>query len=103
MSMGLLRQAIARVGANVDLAMFNFDLNYSIGLNSVTTTSYRTGYHMFQLNLAYIFSSRFRATSANSNPTVDRADVVNRPRAPGPMRRGLPRRGPRSTGALRQE
>ena len=48
-------QAIARFGANVDLAMFNFDLNYSIGLNSVTTTSYRTGYHMLQLNLAYLF------------------------------------------------
>jgi len=37
-------QAIARLGANVDLAMFNFDLN-----------SYRTGYHMLQLNLGYIF------------------------------------------------
>ena len=39
----------------VDLAMFNLDLNYSISLNSATTTSYRTGYHQVQLNLAYVF------------------------------------------------
>lgn len=32
-------------GVNFDLAMFNFDLNYSISLDSATTTSYRTGYH----------------------------------------------------------
>jgi len=32
-----------------------FDLNYSISLNSATTTSYRTGYHQVQLNLAYVF------------------------------------------------
>ena len=48
-------QAIARFGTSVDLAMFNLDLNYSISLNSATTTSYRTGYHQLQLNLAYIF------------------------------------------------
>jgi len=48
-------QAIARFGASVDLAMFNLDLNYSISLNSATTTSYRTGYHQVQLNLAYVF------------------------------------------------
>jgi hypothetical protein len=30
-------QAIARFGVNFDLAMFNFDLNYSISLNSATT------------------------------------------------------------------
>ena len=48
-------QAIARFGTSVDLAMFNLDLNYSISLNSATTTSYRTGYHQVQLNLAYVF------------------------------------------------
>jgi hypothetical protein len=48
-------QAIGRVGVNFDLAMFNFDFNYSISLNSATKTSYRTGYHQLQLNLAYLF------------------------------------------------
>jgi hypothetical protein len=48
-------QAIARFGANFDVAMFNFDFNYSISLNSARTTSYRTGYHQFQFNLAYLF------------------------------------------------
>ena len=48
-------QAIARFGANFDLAMFNLDFNYSISLNSATKTSYRTGYHQIQLNLAYLF------------------------------------------------
>jgi len=48
-------QAIARFGTSVDLAMFNLDLNYSISMNSATTTSFRTGYHQVQLNLAYLF------------------------------------------------
>lgn len=48
-------QAIARVGANFDIAMFNFDFNYSISLNSATKTSYRTSYHQLQLNIAYLF------------------------------------------------
>ena len=48
-------QAMARFGTSVDLAMFNLDLNYSISLNSATTTSYRTSYHQVQFNLAYIF------------------------------------------------
>ena len=48
-------QALARLGTSVDLAMFNFDLNYSISMNSATTTSYRTSYHQLQLNLAYLF------------------------------------------------
>jgi len=48
-------QALARFGTSVDLAMFNFDLNYSISMNSATTTSYRTSYHQLQLNLAYLF------------------------------------------------
>ena len=48
-------QAIARFGVNVDLAMFNLDFNYSISLNSATKTSYRTGYHQLQFNVAYLF------------------------------------------------
>jgi hypothetical protein len=48
-------QAMARFGVSADRAMFNFDLNYSISLNSATTTSYRTGYHQVQFNLGYIF------------------------------------------------
>jgi hypothetical protein len=48
-------QALARFGINFDLAMFNFDFNYSISMNSATSTSYRTGYHQLQFNLAYLF------------------------------------------------
>lgn len=48
-------QAIIRFGANVDLAMFNLDFNYSISLNSATKTSFRTAYHQLQFNLAYLF------------------------------------------------
>ena len=48
-------QALARFGTSVDFAMFNLDLNYSISMNSATTTSYRTGYHQVQFNLAYVF------------------------------------------------
>jgi len=48
-------QALARFGTSVDLAMFNLGLNYSISMNSATTTSYRTGYHQVQFNLAYVF------------------------------------------------
>ncbi|MFZ1863938.1 MAG: hypothetical protein WAU39_06935 [Polyangiales bacterium] len=48
-------QALARFGINFDIAMFNIDFNYSISMNSATSTSYRTGYHQLQLNLAYLF------------------------------------------------
>ncbi len=48
-------QAIGRVGVNFDIAMFNFDFNYSISMNSATKTSYRTGYHQLQVNLSYLF------------------------------------------------
>jgi hypothetical protein len=48
-------QALARFGVNFDLAMFNFDFNYSISMNSATSTSYRTGYHQIQVNIAYLF------------------------------------------------
>jgi hypothetical protein len=48
-------QALARFGINFDLAMFNFDFNYSISMNSAGTDSYRTSYHQLQLNAAYLF------------------------------------------------
>ncbi len=48
-------QAIARFGINFDVAMFNFDFNYSISLNSASKTSYRTSYQQLQLNVAYLF------------------------------------------------
>lgn len=48
-------QAIARFGIGFDLAVLNFDFNYSISMNSATSTSFRTGYHQIQFNLAYLF------------------------------------------------
>lgn len=48
-------QALARFGINFDLAMFNFDFNYSISMNSAGRTSERTSYHQLQLNVAYLF------------------------------------------------
>jgi hypothetical protein len=55
-SLGLaVYQALARFGINFDLAMFNFDFNYSISMNSAGTDPYRTSYHQLQLNAAYLF------------------------------------------------
>jgi len=48
-------QAIARFGVSFDLTLLNFDFNYSISMNSLSSTSYRTGYHQLQFNLAYLF------------------------------------------------
>jgi hypothetical protein len=48
-------QALARYGINVDIAMFNLDFNYSISMNSASSTSYRTGFHQLQLNISYLF------------------------------------------------
>jgi hypothetical protein len=48
-------QALARMGVSFDLYMFNFDFNYSIGLNNATKTIYRTRYQSLQFNLAYVF------------------------------------------------
>ena len=48
-------QALARFGINVDIAMFNLDFNYSISMNSASSTSYRTGFHQLQLNISYLF------------------------------------------------
>ena len=48
-------QAMARAGAAFDLALFNFDMNYSIGLNSATTGATRTNMHVIQANLGMLF------------------------------------------------
>jgi hypothetical protein len=48
-------QALARFGVSFDLYMFNFDFNYSIGLNSATKTEWRTRYQLLQFTLAYVF------------------------------------------------
>lgn len=47
--------AMARLGAAIDIAMFNFDVSYSINLNSATTTDIRTNYHALLGRLGYIF------------------------------------------------
>jgi hypothetical protein len=48
-------QALARFGVSFDLYMFNFDFNYSIGLNSATKTPWRTRYQLLQFTVAYVF------------------------------------------------
>ncbi|MEZ4287620.1 MAG: hypothetical protein R3A47_05650 [Polyangiales bacterium] len=48
-------QAGARMGVQFDLAMFNFDFSYTINLNSVTKTDYRTNVHDLRFNLGYLF------------------------------------------------
>lgn len=45
----------ARLGTQFDLAMFNFDFNYTINMNSATSTDYRTNVHRFQGNLGWLF------------------------------------------------
>lgn len=45
----------ARLGAAFDFAMFNLDANYTVGLNSATTTGYRSNLHQVQCNLGYVF------------------------------------------------
>ena len=51
----VIYQALARFGIAFDLAMFNVDFNYSIGMNSATTAPERNSYHQLQLNVAYLF------------------------------------------------
>lgn len=45
----------ARMGVAFDIAMFNIDFNYNIGLNSGTKTPYRTQRHIVELNLGFVF------------------------------------------------
>ena len=45
----------ARLGAQVDLGPLNFDFNYTIGMNSLTRTEFRTNTHVFKLFLGWLF------------------------------------------------
>lgn len=45
----------ARFGTQVDVAMFNFDFNYTIGITNALKGDSRTNYHAFQLSLGYLF------------------------------------------------
>lgn len=48
-------QAGARLGVAFDLGPLNFDFNYTIGINSITKTDFRTNSHVTQLNLGWLF------------------------------------------------
>jgi hypothetical protein len=45
----------ARFGTQADVAMFNFDFNYSIGITNGFRDPVRTNIHAFQLNVGYLF------------------------------------------------
>jgi len=45
----------ARVGAQFDLAMFNFDLNYTIGITNSFRDRSRTNKHQVMLNIGFLF------------------------------------------------
>lgn len=51
----VIYQAGARLGVAFDLGPFNFDFNYTIGMNSITKTEFRTNSHVFQFNLGWLF------------------------------------------------
>ena len=44
-----------RLGAQVDLGPLNFDFSYTIGMNSFTSTEYRTNSHVFKFFLGWLF------------------------------------------------
>ena len=48
-------QALCRLGVSFDVTLFNFDVNYSVGLNSATQTDTRTNVHIFSGNLGMLF------------------------------------------------
>ncbi len=48
-------QAGARFGVAFDLGPVNFDFNYTIGMNSITKTDFRTNSQVFQFNLGWLF------------------------------------------------
>ena len=48
-------QAGFRLGAAFDLGPANFDFNYTIGINSLTKTVFRTNSHVFQFNVGWLF------------------------------------------------
>jgi hypothetical protein len=45
----------ARMGAQFDLGPLNFDVNYTIGINSITKTVFRTNTHVFKVFLGWLF------------------------------------------------
>ena len=45
----------ARFGTQVDVAMFNFDFNYTIGITNAIKGKTRTNLHALQLNIGYLF------------------------------------------------
>lgn len=51
----VIYQAGFRVGTAFDLGPANFDFNYTIGINSLTKTIFRTNSHVFQFNVGWLF------------------------------------------------
>ncbi|MBW2509691.1 MAG: hypothetical protein JRE81_13755 [Deltaproteobacteria bacterium] len=45
----------ARFGAQFDLGPLNFDFSYTIGMNSITDTDFRTNSHVFKFFLGWLF------------------------------------------------
>ncbi len=45
----------ARFGVQVDIAMINIDLNYTIGITNAFRDATRTNKHTIQLNLGFLF------------------------------------------------
>jgi hypothetical protein len=45
----------ARFGVQFDLGPLNFDVNYTIGMNSLTKTEFRTNTHVFKFFLGWLF------------------------------------------------
>ena len=44
-----------RIGTQIDLGPLNFDVSYTIGANSFTSTDYRTNSHVFKFFLGWLF------------------------------------------------
>ena len=44
-----------RIGTQFDLGPLNFDVSYTIGMNSMTATDYRTNSHVFKFFLGWLF------------------------------------------------
>ena len=44
-----------RIGTQIDLGPLNFDLSYTIGMNSFTATDYRTNSHVVKFFLGWLF------------------------------------------------
>ena len=44
-----------RIGTQFDLGPLNFDFSYTIGMNSITATEFRTNSHVFKIFLGWLF------------------------------------------------